>query len=39
MNWNKFDEVVPLEEDNLCWVYKPNNRFCNFSVDEWVDLT
>ena len=38
MNWNKFDEVVPPEKDRLCWVYKPNNRFCKFAVDEWVDL-
>ena len=38
MNWNKFDEVVPPEKDRLCWVYKPNNRFCKFAVDEWVDF-
>ena len=38
MNWNKFDEVEPPEKDRLCWVYKPNNRFCKFAVDEWVDL-
>ncbi len=38
MNWNKFDEVGPPEKDRLCLVYKPNNRFCKFAVDEWVDL-
>ena len=38
MNWNKFDEVGPPEKDRFCWVYKPNNRFCKFTVDEWIDL-
>ena len=38
MNWNKFDEVGSPEKDRFCWVYKPNNKFCKFAVDEWVDV-
>ena len=38
MNWNKFDEVGPPKKGTLCLVYKPNNTYCKFWVDEWIDL-
>ena len=38
MNWNKFDEVGAPEKNKPCLVYKPNNPYCKYWVDEWVDL-
>ncbi len=38
MNWNKFEDVGPPNKETLCFVYKPNNPYCKFAVDEWVDL-
>ena len=38
MNWNKFEDVGPPKKETPCWVYKPNNPYCKFWVDEWTDL-
>lgn len=38
MNWNKFEEVGPPKKGVPCWVYKPNNPYGKFWVDQWVDL-
>ena len=38
MNWNKFEDVGPPRKETPCWVYKPNNPYGKFWVDEWTDL-
>lgn len=38
MNWNNFLEVGPPEIGKPCFVYKPNNKYCKYWVDEWDEL-
>ena len=38
MRWINFQDVGPPTKGTPCVVFKPHNKFCKYSIDEWGEL-